>query len=427
MTRRATARLAVALATTAAGFLLALLAGSPEAAVLVAPWAVLLLLGVTASRGTPPVVSVAVEQERVVVGDDIDVMTSVEEATGSVTVTVTPGDAFWSTTSDGERRFGRVSEALIGETTTVHQQLPATQWGLHDVGRVHFTVTEPYGLLRWRGSAGRPHTVRVHPTPTQLRTLLAPWLVRRVTGTHGSRVVGRGVEFVDVRPFASGDSLREINWKVTARANELWVSQRHPDRASDVMLLVDSFVESGHDVRTVVGVAIEAAVALAESHLAVTDRVGIVELGGMVRWVRPGAGQLQLQRLVDALLATGLHRHVADRDLAPLLSRALPPRSFVVALSPLLDPRFIDALFILGGHGHDVAVVECESVTKLAEHAGVNQRLAERIWQAERQMVRDRLADRGIAVTRWRRGVHLDLALGDLIRRRRRVIHGARR
>jgi uncharacterized protein (DUF58 family) len=228
------------------------------------------------------------------------------------------------------------------------------------------------------------------------------------------------VEYADLRPFTSGDSLRDINWKVTARTGELWVSQRHPDRATDVVLLVDSFVESGHDVMTVFGLAIEGAVALAESHLGLADRVGLVELGGTVRWLRPAAGAIQLQRISDALLSTGLHSHVAERNLPSLLARALPPSSFVVALTPLLDDRFIEALHFLAGRGHDVGVVE---VGETSSFEGT----ARRIWEAERQMTRDRLAERGIAVARWNRGEHLDVAMLELERRRRRVVRrGAR-
>jgi uncharacterized protein (DUF58 family) len=206
------------------------------------------------------------------------------------------------------------------------------------------------------------------------------------------------------------------------------VSQRHPDQATDVILLLDSFVESGHDVHTVVGLAIEAAVALAESHLAATDRVGLVELGGLVRWVRPDTGQLQLQHLIDALLSTGLYAHVADRNLDAILGRMLPPRSFVVALTPLLDDRFIEALFALAAHGHDVGVIECDVADSEDEEGWSGTlRLARRFWEAERQMVRDRLAAHGVAVAGWRKGRQLDLTLEELTRRRQRTVRVRRR
>jgi uncharacterized protein (DUF58 family) len=426
MNRRATERLGAAAAATVLGALIAALAGLPEAAVLAAPWAVLLALGLSKSGPSGVSTTVGVAPDRVLVGDNVAVTTSISGAAGTVHVTSLPSAGFWPQSDEAaDRDSARTHDVLIGGHATIHSALPAAQWGMHDLGRVRIVVTEPYGLFRWEGEAGTTTRVRVHPNPSDLRNLLAPRLVRRVTGAHRSKAVGRGVEYADIRPLSTGDSLRDINWRASARSREMWVSQRHPDQATDVILVLDSFVESGHDVRTVFGLAIEAAMALAESHLKVTDRVGLVELGGVVRWVSPGTGQIQLQRMADTLLATGLFANVADRDLRGLMTRALPPRSFVVAVTPLLDDRFIDALFALGGHGHDVAVIECESAWPEQDGNAVDEssQLALRFWQANRQMVRDRLAEHGIAVAGWRRGGHLDLALDELTRRRQRTVH----
>jgi len=431
VTRRATDRLLVAATTSVAGVLLAVLGGMPEAAILVAPWAVLLVLGLVNSPPDQSTPSVVVANDRVLVGDEVEVNVSWTGGAGTAYVNCLSSEGFWPATDEGDTRRGaRAHDVLVSGRATTTCWLQATRWGTHHVGRAEIAVTEPYGLFQWEGAAGQPTRVRVHPKPTELRNLLAPWLVRRVTGAHGSKVAGRGVEYADIRQYSAGDSLRDINWRASARSSELWVSQRHPDQATDVILLLDSFVESGHDVHTVVGLAIEAAVALAESHLAATDRVGLVELGGLVRWVSPDTGQLQLQHLIDALLSTGLYAHVADRNLDAILGRMLPPRSFVVALTPLLDDRFIEALFVLAGHGHDVGVIECDVAgTEDEESEARNEtlRLARRLWEAERQIVRDRLAAHGVAVAGWRKGRQLDLTLEELTRRRQRTVRVRRR
>jgi len=428
VTRRANDRLVVAAATTAAGALVAVLGGVTEAAILAAPWAVMLLLAMSHPSARPPEATISVATDRLIVGDDVTVNTSVTFDAGAVRVSCLPERSFWP---DGETArataTSRACELVVAGHATVRATLPALRWGTYDVGRVHVRMTEPFGLFRWEGVIDTPLPVRVHPTPAALHNLLAPWLVRRVTGAHPSRAVGRGVEYADMRPYSPGDSLREINWRASARSTRLWVSQRHPDRASDVILLLDSFVESGHDVHAVVGLAIEAAVALAESHLSVTDRVGLIELGGVVRWVSPGTGSFQLQRLTDALLATGLYANVAARPLHVIPPRALPPRSFVVALTPLLDDRFIEALLVLAGRGHDVAVIECHADPANSHPADETGGLARRFWEATRQVVRDRLAEHGIAVAGWRPGGHLSLTLDALTIRRRHSLRVGRR
>ena len=419
MIRRATERLATAAAVSGLGLVVAVALGRASVAMLVTPWFVILVLGLSRARRQHPTVSVDVDQERVMVGDEVELRVTVTGADGTVKIAPNPAS-----------RLGTLSQATPTPWSapiehrypvTVPVSISADQWGSFDLGRIDMEVTESYGLMRWMGTVTDPTPVRIHPTSQQIRSMLAPWFVRRTSGSHQSRSVGRGVEYADLRQFGPGDSLRDINWRVSARTGDLWVSQRHPDRATDVVLLLDSFVESGHDVRTVFGLAIEAAVALAESHLAVTDRVGLVELGGLVRWVVPGAGRLQLHRLADTLLSTSLFTNVAERDIDMIGPRALPPRSFVLALSPLLDDRFVAALYELAGRGHDVAVIECDPSNQLPPGSDQRSRLARRIWSAERDMLRGRLSQRGVAVARWQQGVPLEATLQMLERRRRRM------
>ena len=418
MTPRSTVRLPLAIMITTVGAVGAVSTGRPELALLAAPWAVLLVVGLAATRRARVTVQLGVDTDRVIVDDEVELSATVVARTpGWVTVEPLAPAAFRAPEAD--RGMARADVVAPRRPVTITCPLVAGEWGGHDLGRVKVRFNPPHGLVRWEGVVVEPHRIRVHPTPGDLRRLVTPWLVRRHAGTHPSSAVERGIEYADIRLFGAGDSLRDINWRASARSGELWVSDRHPERATDVVLVLDSFIESGHDVRAVVGLAIEAAVALAESHLARTDRIGLIELGGVVRWVQPGTGQHQLQRLADALLATGLYANASDRDLAMVPPRALPPRSFVVALSPLLDPRFIDTLFELRGAGHDVIVIECEAEIGVRSPTEAS-RVARRLWEAERTMVRDQLAARRVAVGHWRRGEPLDAVLAGIGRWRGR-------
>lgn len=437
MKREATDRLVVAAVLGLAGALVAVLVGMAEVALFVAPWMVLCVLGATRAPASNHRVEIDVDRDRVVVGDVVSMVVRVRsDHEHRARVQPVPSRSFGSGLRTGA---GIDPEAVVacagpaGDVNEAHFELEARSWGTHDLGRVALEVREPFGLFRSTGSASLRRPLRVHPTPRELSELITPWVVRRVSGTHPSPESARGIEYADIREFVAGDSVRDINWRASARSNGLLVSQRHPDRASDVILLVDSFVESGHDVRSVFGLVIEAAVALADSHLAATDRVGLIEFGGLVRWVTPGTGRVQLQRLTDALLSTGLYANAADKELPILPPRAMPPRSLVVAFTPLLDARFIDAVFTARGRGHDVAVIACEPTDRLPEQDGDAEwsdaeRVANRIWRAERAMTRDRMAEQGIAVVAWDGSEPFDLVLGRLRERRRRTIRtrGAR-
>ncbi len=441
---RATDDFVLALVLTVAGLLVALVFGKPEAAILVAPWAVVLVLGARPGRRPRLTAELGADADRCVMGDDVEVSVRValepDRAPGPqawvATVRPTTG---WGLTPDPDAPTGGAVLLGPGRSRVVTHRLEASQWGNHVVGEAKVELLGPHGLLRWSLTTGPGPRVRVHPPPRLVRQLVTPHLVRRMTGAHRAATSDRGVEYADLRPYAPGDVLRDIDWRASARAGELWVAQRHPDRTADVILLVDSFVESGHDVRRVFGLTIEAALALADGHLARVDRVGLVELGGVVRWVGPATGRLALQRLTDALLSTRLYATSAERDLEAVPPRALPPRSFIIGISPLLDERYVENLVALRAGGHDVAVIECVAPVappptpsgaraRLRRRSGTItrvptevERLARRLWEAERAMTRDRLAELGVAVGRWDGEQAIDPVLIEVVRRRRHL------
>jgi uncharacterized protein (DUF58 family) len=427
----------MAVSVALVGALITVLFGMPEVGLFVAPWMVLAVMGMGQNRSPKISVQLAVAQDRLLESDEAQVgVTVTSSEDGTVRLQPAPTSTF-GLGADQAAELALTNSVIAGQPSVSDFAFPADEWGTHDLGRINVNFTSRYGLFSMTGAAEGRHVVRVHPTPTRLREVLTPWLVRRVSGLHHSRESARGIEYADIRPFTTGDAVRDINWRASARSDQLWTTQRHPDRATDVVLLVDSFVESGHDVREVFGLILDASVALSENHLGATDRVGMIEFGGVVRWVAPATGRVQLQRLTDALLATGLWANAATKELPVLSPRALPPRSFVIALTPLLDERFIDAIFTARGRGHDVAVIEClppaddgtdvailnatDKSTDAAERIDQIHRVAESLWTAERDALRDRLAGHGVAVAQWDGTVPLDVALGQLLQLRRGV------
>src|SRR5690348_12427182 len=71
------------------------------------------------------------------------------------------------------------------------------------------------------------------------------WPVAQRLGVHAwgderSRLTGPGVEYADVREYQWGEDARLIDWNLTARSDQPYVRESHPDRGLDVWLIVDS-------------------------------------------------------------------------------------------------------------------------------------------------------------------------------------------
>jgi uncharacterized protein (DUF58 family) len=422
VTSRARPRLVGGAVVAAVGLLLAVVTGRPEPAVLAAPFLVTCAVGL--AWGGRPSVAVQVEAtpERVLAGDVVVVTARVTSSPAGrwvrATVTVPANLELVDAPPS-------VDDVLDDREATFRWEMTATRWGGIRQVAVEVVVSDRFGMYETTVAAGsRP--VRVLPREEHLRGVLAPRSLRAVLGEHLSRQRGDGVEFSDMRQFAAGDLARSINWRVSARRGELWVDERHPDRSGEVVLFLDSFTSAGLDQDDTLRRSVELARSLAARHLAANDRVGLVDLGGVFRWVRPAGGSQQLYRIVEALADSEIVASVVDKPLEVLPVRALPRHGLVIAMSPLLDPRGIATFTRMRARSLDVAVVEVTAEDVVARRGDSRGDVAHRIWALQREVVRSELRRQGIGVATWRSGEPVDPVLDELLVHRQAVTRWAR-
>jgi uncharacterized protein (DUF58 family) len=408
--RRATPRLVPYAAIAALGLLAAVAVHRPEPALLVLPFAAIVVVSVATAGPLSVKTALIVEHDRAVVGDELEVTVRLEADGGAswveVELALPPGLRIASWLGPGGRQAGdRVTVRLRPRSPLLlTARVRCERWGAYRPGRARVAAHDRFRLLAREFVVSTPDVVRVHPTTAELRALAEPRWLQGLAGAHRSRERSDGIEYAETRPWAPGDRLRSVNWRVSARRGEWFVSDRHPDRSADVVLLLDSFVDVGQSIDSTLGMAVEAVVELARGHLGLQDRVGLVGVGGYLDWIVPGLGARQLHRVVDAVLDTQVVVSLADRSLALVPSQALPPRAFVVALTPLVDPRSAGLLARVKARGGDLAVIEVSPVGFLDRPVRAADRLAFRAWELERDIIRRRLRAIGATVVEWRRG-----------------------
>jgi uncharacterized protein (DUF58 family) len=295
------------------------------------------------------------------------------------------------------------------------------------LGGLHLRLWGPLGLAAAETHRRMPATVAVYPRYAPIRHLPRPLRTQTSVGNYVSPAQGEGIEPGDIRPFAPGDQIRHVNWRATLKLRTLHVTRHHPERNTDVVLLLDTLSDVGRDGETVVDIAARGAAALATAYIARKDRVGLIEYGGQPRWVRPGAGRAHLERLLDTLLSASVVFTYVNRDLDLVPRRILPPQALVVALSPLLDRRFVRAATDLAARGFDLVIV---AVSPVAPARGAVRRspvadVAARLWALERRAEIEEYRRRGLTIVEWEGTESLDVALAALGRRwRRRLLAG---
>ncbi len=289
------------------------------------------------------------------------------------------------------------------ETTWPLQGI-AERWGLVRFGPIWVRAHGPLGLIRWQGALNAPVTVRVLPATATLRRLLPHPDPRTSAGAHLGRRPGDGIELAGLRPYQAGDRLRSINWPVSSRRGDLWVTERRPERAADLVVMVDTFGDDPSGGSLALTRSARAAWLVAMAHLEAHDRVGLVAFGAYPTWVTPGSGDHARYEFLDRLLAAATGWTEAARSVQLVPRRALPPGASVVAVSPLHDRRMVQALAALRRRGTCVSVIRVDAgeipippggPTTEAWDAG------RRIWTMELERRASFLDEAGVAVVAW--------------------------
>jgi uncharacterized protein (DUF58 family) len=376
--------------------------GAPAAAALVHA------LARAPGRDVELTVTLDADAERVLVGDELTVRVAVTSPApiGRVHAAVRVlAPLQCASVAQPLHTFVIGAEPSDDDQCTYQFPLHAATIGRASVGPVALRWHDPIGVVRYERVSATARTVRVIPSAAVIRSLVAA----AQTGAHFGEQVARsradGFEFADMRPWRPGDPAARINWRASARRDEPWVIDRHPDRNEDVVLFVDSFADAhGPGARSSLASSLEIAAAIGSAHLARRDRVGFVGYGGLLQWLVPAAGQLARYRLVDAMVETVVFTSQATKDVGVIPVRALPTRALVIAVTALLDDRGTTAIRDLVGRGHDVAVIAVDPLTvveALPDDASDVQVLGRRLWALEQERQRRRIATSGAAVIRW--------------------------
>lgn len=413
MTRRPSPRLRAYLVLGAAGLVAAVAFGRPEPVILFAPLLIAALLALLLADDPGLSIDVSLDSDRLLEGQEVrlDIDLRAERPVRWLEVAVALPAGLVSTGHD--RVVGLQLDPDAARRVSVG--IAGRRWGSHRVGKVLVRVRDRFGFFAYEASIDADLALRVFPKPEALRRAIRPADTQMFSGDEVSRRRGDGLEFADVRPYAPGDQIRRVNWRLSSRRPELHVNELHPERSTDVVILLDTFIDvEGAHGQSSLATAVRGANGIANHYLRRRDRVGLIAFGGSIRWLVPAMGLTQGYRIVDALLDARAAVSVVWKGVDLIPPKSLPPKALVVALTPLLDDRAIETLLDLRGRGFDLAVIEIAPEGYIQEPADDFAATARHLWQLRRELLRDRFRRLGVPVAVWSSNVPLEAVLEEV-------------
>jgi uncharacterized protein (DUF58 family) len=291
-------------------------------------------------------------------------------------------------------------------------ELTPTRRGDRSAAAVTVRVYGPLGLAARQRRQRAPWAVRVLP-PFDSRKFLPEKLarLRELDGAVTLNRRGQGTEFDSLREYVTGDDVRSIDWRATARRGEVVVRTWRPERDRRLLCVLDTGRTSAARVGDIprLDAALDACLLLAAVAARAGDRVDLLAADDVVRASAEGLTRAQvLPELVQAM--AGLEPALVESDAGLVVSEVLRrerKRSLVVWFTAL-DPAPVELglLPVLGAltarHTVLVAAVGDPAVAELAgargDLAAVYDAAAAERALADRRRVTALLRRRGVLV-----------------------------
>jgi len=296
-----------------------------------------------------------------------------------------------------------------------------TSRGIYSWDAIQICASDPFGLFDLKVDVPAPGKIHVYPAPISIQSVnLRPRNTIHTSGPILARTAGSGTDFWGVREYKLGDSLRRINWQLTARhPDRLFTNEFESEEIADYGFILDSRILTNAEEieEEILESSLSAVQSLAEDYLKNGNRVSLLIFGKPIRYVFPGYGKQQLSSLREELASAKLSPYIPFDYLKYFPVRLFPQRSVIIVFSSV-EARDLEVYARLRSFGYDVLLISPDPIDLSSKSRNVS-RLATRIARVERGILLNQLMSRGVKVIDWKIEEPLEKALRDFLERSR--------
>lgn len=247
-----------------------------------------------------------------------------------------------------------------GEIIKYNYIIKAREIGKFKIGPLQILAMNNSGIESKKLILNQIDSFKVSPVITllskfKIRTkFFRPW-----PGEVASNRIGIGGEFHSIREAESGDILKRINWKATARAGKLMKNVYDAELGSDVLIILDHRAVNNVKIskRSLLIYSSRLALILAYRLLRDKYRVGFLLISEGFQRIMPSFGKKQFDRIIYAVLDAEPGKLVDLRLLKDYVSFSFPLTTLIIFISPILDLEVVYALAELAKKGYQIICI----------------------------------------------------------------------
>ena len=236
-----------------------------------------------------------------------------------------------------ERNFFLDAALKPGAGCALNYVLRPKERGEYVFHNINVFIRSPFGLLVRRKIIAAEMTVRVLPSYQELKKfeLLAVSQNLADSGVKRIRKLGHSLEFEQIKEYVTGDDIRNLNWKATARkGGQLMVNTFTDEKSQQVYCLIDKgrVMKMPFDGMSLLDYAINATLVLSRVALIRHDKAGLLTFSDQIGTFLPASRMsMQMSHILEVLYNQQTRWQETDFEkLYALVRTRITQRSLVV-------------------------------------------------------------------------------------------------
>lgn len=191
-------------------------------------------------------------------------------------------------------------------TKKINYSIVPNQRGEYEFGDIVVMVLTPLRLVKRRYQLPAKTIVSVYPSFIHLNryNLKSLKYFSQDIGEAKTRKIGHSTEFEQIKGYVKGDEMRYINWKASAKRNQLMVNQYTDEKAQQVYCMLDTgrAMQMPFDGLSLLDYAINATLALSHIIVKKNDKAGLLYFNKKVEKILPADKSLsQIPKILNTL------------------------------------------------------------------------------------------------------------------------------
>jgi len=179
-----------------------------------------------------------------------------------------------------KRDFLKKLKIGTGKNASYEYTIRPVERGEYRFGKLNIFISSPLMLVKKRLIFDEDQSVKVYPSFIQMRQFDFMAIDNRLRqpGLKKIRRIGHTQEFEQIKEYVTGDDVRSINWKATAKQAGLMVNQYQEEKAQPIYLLIDTgrVMKMPFQGLSLLDYAINTTLAFSNVALQKKDKVGVL-------------------------------------------------------------------------------------------------------------------------------------------------------